>query len=443
MQVWKISLPVLGLGLVAALCVPDTSVSYQLHGFGLPQGQRDFRVFNNFSDPNANSNTTANPNFPGYTGAAMAIWKGVAEWGSVKHGDGLGDPTHADGIGSGGANFDSTFQGYADSVGAINDNTFSELVSSSMGTLTQVELVDSFGWRARFFSSQKWSDSPGLVSGGSFDIQSAALRMYGNALGLDNAIFLPGAMGGSLFPNNVSKRSIRADDRAGLQAIYGAISPTKPRITGYSISGSTVTVKGVNFDATDNEIWFTQAGTGGDGTPIKATGLTSNGTTLIAQVPATAGPGDILVRRNDTSYAGLSNAWPFDPVNGPACGVTQFGQLLGGANFAKLNGVGTGALGSSLTMQLSGFTPGTTGQMAASLSNPAIPFAGGGFLIDVFNPVATFGFVAPTGTATINVSIPSNPAFAYLPVYFQAGGPDATQVQGWALSNGVRLVICP
>jgi hypothetical protein len=42
----------------------------------------------------------------------MAIWKGVSEWGSELHGgNGLGDPTQT--VGSGGANFDVSWQGNA------------------------------------------------------------------------------------------------------------------------------------------------------------------------------------------------------------------------------------------------------------------------------------------------------------------------------------------
>ena len=37
--------------------------------------QRDFRLFNNFQDASANNNVTPHPQFPGYVGADMAVWK--------------------------------------------------------------------------------------------------------------------------------------------------------------------------------------------------------------------------------------------------------------------------------------------------------------------------------------------------------------------------------
>src|SRR5262245_30211335 len=77
---------------VAALSRPTTTAAFNLLGGSLGLTQRDFRVWNNFSDPTANDNTVAHPNFPGQTGAVMAIWKGEDEWASGPiAGNGQGD----------------------------------------------------------------------------------------------------------------------------------------------------------------------------------------------------------------------------------------------------------------------------------------------------------------------------------------------------------------
>lgn len=90
---------------------PPAAPAYSLLGGSLGTGQRDVRVFDNFTDATANDNTTPHPSFPGYTGAELAIWKASVEWGSHLHGDGQGDPHQPGGLGSGGANFDTTWQG--------------------------------------------------------------------------------------------------------------------------------------------------------------------------------------------------------------------------------------------------------------------------------------------------------------------------------------------
>ena len=59
---------------------------YTVIGGKLSLAQRDVRVYDNFTMATANNNTTPDSNWPGYTGAEMAIWKGCAEWASELHG---------------------------------------------------------------------------------------------------------------------------------------------------------------------------------------------------------------------------------------------------------------------------------------------------------------------------------------------------------------------
>ena len=67
----------------ALLILPvQRAPGFSLIGDELTLGQRDFRIFDNFADPEANDNTTPDANFPGSSGAVMAIWKACVEWGS-------------------------------------------------------------------------------------------------------------------------------------------------------------------------------------------------------------------------------------------------------------------------------------------------------------------------------------------------------------------------
>ena len=93
------------------LVAPPSAWAWVPTGWSLDVTQRDVRVFNNFTDPEANDNQTPDANFPGRFGAEMAIWKASVEWGSELHGDGQGDPGQVAGLGSGGANFDATWPG--------------------------------------------------------------------------------------------------------------------------------------------------------------------------------------------------------------------------------------------------------------------------------------------------------------------------------------------
>lgn len=70
------------VSLMASLAAPTQTAAFTTIGESLGLDQRDFRVFNNFTNPEANDNTIPHPNFPGHTGAVMAIWKAHCEWGS-------------------------------------------------------------------------------------------------------------------------------------------------------------------------------------------------------------------------------------------------------------------------------------------------------------------------------------------------------------------------
>ena len=290
-----------------------------LHGYSTIGGdldltQRDFRILDNFTDPTANDNQTSDDSFPGASGAAMAIWKASVEWGSEKHGDGNGDPHQILGLGSGGANFDPSYQGLATSVGTTDDNVHSQISGSSGGILAYTETPISDGWRIRYYSDWTWEDGPGTSVGfGKIDIQGVACHEYGHALGLGHSTVAGTTMYASIAGTGVTQRSIAADDQAGIQALYGARSAGKPRITSVSISGGQIVLHGTNFPAGGGEVWFTRGSAGGDGTPVKVTGAASpDGTHLTVAIPASAGPGDVLVKGPGWAHADLSNAWPTD-----------------------------------------------------------------------------------------------------------------------------------
>ena len=439
--------PVLALGLGATLATPEVSEGYSLIGGSLSHSQRDFRVFNNFTDAAANNNQTPDPMFPGYQGATMAIWKGVTEWASVPHGDGSGDPHQPGTLGSGGANFDASFQGEATGIGGTNDNIHSELSSSSGGVLAYCETPISNGWRIRYYSSWTWVDGPGTSVGGgnNVDLQAVACHEYGHALGLGHSTSGSATMYPSIL-SGVNSRSINSDDQNGVKAIYGTASASKPLITGVSVNGSQITVTGSNFDSTGNQLWFTQAGSGGNGQPIKVTNLTSNGTSITATIPGTAGSGDVQVRSNGTAHNDLSNAWPLDVGGGtgPTCGVTLLGVGAGGANIGTLDTSDNPQLGTTVNFVASGFaaTAGT-GQMILSLNQTTTPLLGGTLYIDHLNPAATLPVTFTLGVGVIPVTLPGSPALAYVHGYGQVGVPDASQAFGWAFSNAVDVTFCP
>ena len=314
MRLVRNSLPLLTVAATLWLGLPRTFSWVDL-GFTLSSDQRDFRVYNNFTDPEANDNTSEHQSFPGATGATLAIWKGCVEWGSRLHGDGEGDPAQPAGLGSGGANFDPSFQGLATGAGDIGDNTFSELPGCAGGTHAFTQFfLDGTGWRTFFYECWAWEDGPEedwQPKTGHLDIQGIATHEYGHALGLGHSSD-PDATMFATTQDGKALRTLESDDIAGVQALYGIAAATKPRIDSLSIDNGTLTIHGANFIPTGNEVWFTQAAAGGDGTPITTFGDSPSGTEIVVTVPAGAGPGDVLVRIGPGDGTRLSNAFPFD-----------------------------------------------------------------------------------------------------------------------------------
>lgn len=314
----------LALGVAALLVTPPESHGFSLLGHSLGQGQRDFRIYNNFDNTAANNNTTPEGNFPGALGAVLALWKSCVEWGSRSHGNGASEDTTQFNIGDGNANFDPSYQGENDSNGGNTGNTFAMILTDSPGVFA-FQSGGGSGWRIRFYQNHIWADGPGAIGGNQSDLQGIGCHEYGHALGLGHSQFGGVTMQNGGTGNDTSLRSIEPDDIAGLQAIYGVKSPSKPEITAlaWDEGANTLTITGVNFLADGNEVWFTQAGIGGNGTPIKAIDVATTGglgEEIVLTPPAAAAQGDVLVR-TDSGGAGLSNAYPWltddVPIPGP------------------------------------------------------------------------------------------------------------------------------
>ncbi|MCI0585563.1 MAG: matrixin family metalloprotease [Planctomycetes bacterium] len=320
----------------AVLAIPAQPPTWTLLGFTLPLTKRDFRVFNNFSDPQANDNAVADPNFPGATGAVMAIWKAAVEWGSRRHGPGgAGDPTQGalggnplfgtPGQPEALANFDFTYQGLAASPGGFDDSIVSVTQTPlGPGVLAITLSPDAGGCMILFDDTQwVWEDGPGAIActGTSVDIQGVAAHQLGHALGLGHTFVLGATMQPTIdCAGSIARRSIEAPDVGGVRAAYGDASlpsSTKPVVTGIAGTfslGGVIAVAGMNFDPAANEVWFTSEN-GGPPRIVGAIPSIGGGTQISLTIPMDAPlprSGDLLVRVPGTGHDRLSNAWPID-----------------------------------------------------------------------------------------------------------------------------------
>ena len=412
-------------------------------------GQRDFRFFNNFTDSTANTNTVADPDFPGALGAELAVWKGAAEWNSRLHGTGGFDPMHPDGVGSGASNFDSFYVGLADEVGGPDDNIAS-MISGNLATHAYTEVPIGDGWRIRFIEGpDSWQDQPDPVNWtGPFqwDIQGTMTHEYGHALGLDHT-GVPGATMGSPVAQGVGLRSIEADDIAGLQFLYGLLDPAKPVIETYTLQaspvGTSVTLFGSGFHPSANEIWLTQATPGGDGQPLRVSGVpsTAGGTRLTFAFPPTAKAGQVAVKRPGTRNIDLSNAYPLDPAREPyfrqprTYGTSKVNSQ-GVSPTIELAGLASIAAG-SFEVDVTGGAFFGSGIVLSGPARDHQPFFGGTLWIGPpYTRERVFSFIAGSARVTIDIPVGVSPGDTR---FYQLWFPDPGDPFGVGLSHGLWL----
>ncbi len=413
----------LGLAVAAAgaLSLPSQAAGFALLGGSLNIDSRGFRVWNNFTDVTANNNTVPHVNFPGQTGAVMAIWKGQVEWASGPYaGNGLGDGLATNvNLGDGGANFDNSFQGTATTAGG---QIHSELSGNGGSVLAFTVGGGGGGWSIKYYSSWTWQDGPGSVTSG-VDLQGVACHEIGHALGLGHSNFGGTTMFPSITGTGSAQRSIETDDKNGIQAIYGVKSASKPTITSLTGSkqiGQSLIVNGTNFTATGNDVWFTRSSPG-DGTPIKVLNAAStNGNTKITvTVPFGIQDGEVLVKNGaGTAFSNLSNAFPIDIQS--ASGNPPFLQTVNPA-------LGPAGGFQSVTLSGGGFT-GTT----------AVIFGPSGAISFTVNNDATITAVAPPGTffQQVDVTVIDNEGSTTLPLSYQYWLDPLPEITGVAPGSG-------
>jgi len=432
---------------VASLSAPADAAAFTKIGGNLSLSQRDFRVFNNFSDATANNNTATIPNFPGQSGAVLAIWKGHAEWGSEpRGGTGVGDGLASNPvIGSGAANFDNVFGGTHTATGTINDNVHSEQTGSSGSTLAYTQTPISDGWRIRYYSTWTWHDGPGSISGG-MDLQGVSTHEIGHTLGLGHTTVGGSTMLAFISGTGGGARSIESDDIGGVQSIYGAKSSTKPHIgdlSGSKTPGGTLTITGSGFTTTGNDVWFTRQGNLGNPEKVLNVSSTGGGTVINVVVPATATDGDVLVKNGSgSSHSNLSNAWPIDIGSAATAGsgFTELHPGLGTATGAVpyLSGGGDLLPGGVFWIEIDSLQPGAPGVLFVSFAQAALPFKGG--TLYAYPAAAEFAFVTDTGSQLLlEGSLPAGGMPSGVTLVLQAWFADAAGPQGAVATNGLQL----
>lgn len=123
-------------------------------------------------------------------------------------------------------------------------------------------------------------------------------------------------------------------------------------------------------------------------------------------------------------------------------GFFPYAELREAPNVLELKASAQPLLGGQVTLTVTGAKPSANGFLNVSKGQADFPMFGGDLLIDLNQVVWQRAMTADgSGKASATLSIPNNVALLGAERYLQAAFRDATQVQGWALSHGLRAVV--
>ncbi len=130
----------------------------------------------------------------------------------------------------------------------------------------------------------------------------------------------------------------------------------------------------------------------------------------------------------------------------PPCGFTTYGPSAGSAKAADslgLVGTGSPSLGGTATIVATGLKNAASSSLLVSLSPGSQPFLGGTLLVGLSGFLAVVPLPTFQGESSLSIPIGTDPLYAGITLYFQAAAADPSQIAGVALSNGLRLTLCP
>ena len=163
--------------------------------------------------------------------------------------------------------------------------------------------------------------------------------------------------------------------------------------------------------------------------------------TSVDPLPALAGKTVSGGRLNLFRAAVEINTWTSGGGSGTDGTITAYGTTVGGANIGTLSSTSTPNIGSIVNFDASGFNGSTGLRLVISTGQASINQFGGTLLVNFAAKVVDQTFGVSGGSGSFGAPLPVSPALIGLTFYAQAGGLDASQSQGVAMSNGLAMTI--
>jgi subtilisin family serine protease len=144
--------------------------------------------------------------------------------------------------------------------------------------------------------------------------------------------------------------------------------------------------------------------------------------------------------RLNINNAGIAiNNWT---SGGVPCPYSQYGTGLGAPHIATLTSGSSAEIGLGQTIDMSGFNGSGSASLFLSKGQGTTAFLGGTLLVSQSGIIKNIPVTITGGAGSGSFTLPSNPGLIGRSFYLQAFMADGSQVQGWAMSNGLTATIC-
>ncbi|MBI1849613.1 MAG: matrixin family metalloprotease, partial [Planctomycetes bacterium] len=406
----------------AALLLATPAFAYGTEGATWAGGRATFRVNPNFTDP---STGDAAAQVRAIVAASMAWtldgaagfgfdFEGTTDRAEVNLDDGVNSVFYVNQPSSEGA-LALTFYSYSRSTGRMRGFDVVFFGSSAAG--------GDFVWSTQ-------TPTPGS----NYDVQDTATHELGHALGLAHSTVSGATMSPTAAPGATWARTLEADDRAGIQFLYGPGSPPPPMIDsveperGALAGGDVATIRGSAFPSSTPVIVLV-GNAECDGVRVRA----FDTLTFVVPPGAALGPADVVVRTRGGD-AVLPGAFRYEP------------------NPVSLSINGSPRLGSQILLTSSG-PPNAPFALLADVAAGTATWHGVGLEL-AGTPRLTFLHDAIEGRGTpldgagvgpVRVDVPRNPRLALRVVHFQAvvrtGTPQ--NAEGLEATNAILVTLTP
>jgi hypothetical protein len=142
------------------------------------------------------------------------------------------------------------------------------------------------------------------------------------------------------------------------------------------------------------------------------------------------------------SYISVGELRAYEPALPAGCGWKPYGTGAGGANTLALSSATPPGLGLAIELHATGAAGAAPGVLAISFGPASLALHGGTLLVDPASPILLQLAFDPTGSFSLQGTLPSNPLLEGVSAWLQAAATNQPAPWTTRFSNGLLMTLC-